>query len=60
MTNKLVEGRFYQNQNFIGCLPKPKVYTKTKFSLPKTFFIETNFTTSLDCVYLGLIFLGLS
>jgi len=32
---------------------------KIKFPLLKTFFTEIDFITGLNCVYLGLIFLGL-
>jgi hypothetical protein len=56
---QLVESKFYQNQIFIECLPKPKVSTKTKFSLLKTFDNEINFIIGLYYVYIGPMFWGL-
>jgi hypothetical protein len=57
-----VESRFYRNQYFTSILSKPNFPYQIfliEFTLPKTFLPKRICTTSLHCVYLRPIFLGI-
>ncbi len=56
------KGRFYWNWNFIRMLLKlnfPHQNQFIKFPLPKTLLPKVDFYNNFDCVFVGLIFLGL-
>jgi hypothetical protein len=36
-----------------------RIFVETQIKIKNLFFIKTDFTTSLKCVYLGSIFLGI-